>query len=365
MSKPIGDMGESARDGAQASLGRAAAADLAARRGHAAAIDDFLIPENDRPDERTRTALGRLVRALIESVEGEISGHAARLLRAQGEAGLAEALEAGNGVAGGLLDSGLLRDAELLRELIARVRQDLLAGGMVAHAHDDPERPSLLNRLAQHPDRLLAHAASAGLVAESRRRGMPDTGPMAQTDLPAELHHKLVWHIAAALRAGVDARAVVLDRALADAAQRSLAAHDEGDRLEAVAMRLAVAIDPLPEELTELMTEALGDRRVALFSALLAHALRIDFPTARELTFDAASGRLWIALRALEFDRTALARLGVALSEADPRRNVENFAEALDTIMAIEPEEARAAIAPLLLPADYRAAIVALEGGAR
>jgi hypothetical protein len=363
MSKPIGDMRERAHDGAKALLACVAAADLAAYRALAAAIDDFLLPENARLDERTRTALGWLVRALIETVEGEIGGHAVRLLRAQGEAALADALEAGRTTQSS--DSSLLRDPELLRELIARVRQDLLAGGIAVQAHDDPERPSLLNRLAQQPDRLLAQAAAAVLVAESRRRSVPESGPLAQTDLPAELHHKLVWRTAAALRAGVAGPAAALDRALAEAAQRSLAAHDEGDRLEAAAMRLAVAIDARPDELPELMIEALGDRRVALFAALLAHALRIDFPAAREMMFDAASGRLWVALRALDFDRAAVAQLGVALSEADPRRSVENFAETLDAVMAIEPEEAREAIAPLLLPADYRAAILAREDGAR
>ncbi len=363
MSDPYVDMCEGARDGAQTLLAHVAAADLAAHRALAAAIDDFLLPDDARLDERTRSALTRLMRALIETVEGEIGGHAVRLLRAQCETALADALEMRGGAVDTLNDSGLLRDPELLRELIARVRQDLLAGGMAVQAHDDPERPSLLNRLAQQPDRLLAQAAAAVLVAESRRRSVPESGPLAQTDLPAELHHKLVWRIAAALR--VAGSAVALDRALAEAAQRSLAAHDEGDRLEAAAMRLAVAIDARPDELPELMIEALGDRRVALFAALLAHALRIDFPAAREMIFDAANGRLWVALRALDFDRAAVAQLGVALSEADPRRSVENFAETLDAVMAIEPEEAREAIAPLLLPADYRAAILALEGGAR
>lgn len=362
MSKPIGDMRKGAHDGAQALLARTAAADAAAHRALGAAIADFAICDDDRLDERTRAALARLLRALIATVEGEVGGHAARLLRAQGETALADALEARDGVAATLHASGFLRDPALMGELIARVRQDLLAGGMAAQAQDEPERASLLNRLAQHPDRLLAQGAAAVLVSESRRRSVPDNGPLTQSDLPAEQHYRLVWQVAAALRAGVAGVAPALDRALAEAAQRSLAAHDEGDRLEAAAMRLAVAIDARRDELPELMAEALGDRRVALFAALLAHALRIDFDGARAMTFDAASGRLWVALRALDFNRAAVATIGVALSEADPRRNVEAFADQLDSIMAIGVEEARAAIAPLSLPADYRAALLALQG---
>lgn len=365
MSDPNVDMREGALDGAQALLARAAAADFAAHRALGAAIDDFLVPDDGRLDERTRAALAQLLRALIDTIEGEIRGHGARLLRTQGEVELADALANGASVAGLLRDSGLLRDRELMGELIARVRLDLLASGMQVQAQDDPERPSLLSRLALHPDRLLAHNAAAVLVAESRRRGVPDAGPLAQTDLPAEQHHKLVWRVAAALRAGILEPTAALDRALADAAQRSLAAHDEGERVEAAALRLAVALDAQPDELPELMTESLGDRRVALFVALLAHALHLDFDAAREMTFDASSGRLWIALRALDFDRAAVARLGVALSEADPRRNVEAFAELLDSIMAIEPAQAQQALAPLHLPHHYRAAIFTLEGIAR
>ncbi|WP_447726426.1 DUF2336 domain-containing protein [Sphingomonas koreensis] len=358
-------MRKGAHEGAQALLARTAAADAVAHRALSASIADFVLSDDDRLDERTRAALARLLRALVATIEGEVGGHAARLLRTQGEVALADALTARDDIADTLHASGLLRDPALMGELIARVRQDLLAGGMAAQAQDEPERASLLNRLAQHPDRLLAQGAAAVLVSESRRRSLPDNGPLAQTDLPAELHHRLVWHVAAALRGGVAGAAPALDLALAEAAQRSLAAHDEGDRLEAAAMRLAAAIDARPGELPELLAEALGDRRVALFAALLAHALRIDFDGARAMTFDAASGRLWVALRALDFDRAAVARLGVALSEADPRRNVEAFADQLDSIMAVGVEDARGAIASLSLPADYRAALLALKGPAR
>ncbi len=364
MSDPLVDTTAGAHDGAITLLAHAAAADVAAYRGLVTGIDDFFLPDAGRLDERTRVALARLLRALVETVEGEIRGHGARLLRGQGEVALADALEADGGVFAALHASGLLRDAALIGELIARVRQELLATGMQAQASDEPERASLINRFVQHPDRVLAQSAMAVLVAESRRRSVPDSGSLAQTDLPAELHHKLVWWAAAALRAkgaGVDGSRAALDRALADAAQRSLAAHDEGDRLEAAVMRLAGAIAAQPGEMAGLMTEALGDRRVTLFAALLAHGLGVDYAAARDIAFDTESGRLWVALRALGFERADVARLGVALTEADPRRDLEAFADQLDTIMAVDVEAARDALASLKLPSDYRAAVLALE----
>lgn len=366
MSDPNVDISDGAPDrGARTLLAHAASADAAAFRGLATAIDDFFLPESHRLDERTRLGLGRLLRALVETVEGEIRDHGVRQLQVQGEIELADALAAAGGVFAVLSDSGLLRDSELMAELIAQVRQELLADSMPVQAHDDPERPSLINRFVQHPDRVLAQSAMGVLIAESRRRSLPEAGPLPQTDLPAELHHKLVWWVAAALRARVAGEDVAtLDRVLAEAAQRSLAAHDEGDRVEAAVMRLAVAIDAQPDELPELLNEALGDRRVTLFAGLLAHALGVDYPVARGLALEPASGRLWVALRALDLDRAAIARLGLALTEADPRRDIEAFAETLDTIMAISVDDARAALAGLRLPIDYRAAILAVGGAA-
>ncbi len=368
MSDRHGDMSEAVRDGARTLIAQAAAADHAAHLGLAASIDDFFLSDAGRLDERTRLALARLLRALIETVAGEVRGHAARLLRAQGEAAQATALEDARDLPARLADAGVLRDGDLMAELLGRVRQELLASFMPAQAPDEPDRPSLINRFVQHPDRVLAQGAMAVLVAESRRRSVPERGPPAQTDLPAELHHRLVWWVAAALReagAAAPGTSAALDRALAEAAQRSLAAHDEGDRLEAAAMRLAAAIDAQPDELADLMIEALGDRRVPLFAGLLAHALGVVYAVARDLTLDAGSERLWVALRALDFARGAIARIGVALSEADPRRDIEAFADRLDTIMAIEADAARDAMARLRLPAEFRAAILALEGRGR
>ena len=38
------------------------------------------------------------------------------------------------------------------------------------------------------------------MVVEGRRRGFLDTGRLTHTELPAELHHRLVWWVAAAIR---------------------------------------------------------------------------------------------------------------------------------------------------------------------
>ena len=69
---------------------------------------------------------------------------------------------------------------------------------------------------------------------------------------------------------------------------------------------------------------------------------------------------MWLLLRALELDRASIARIGLALCDADPRRDLDLFADTLDGIASVEPASARHALAPLLLHRDYRAALTAL-----
>ncbi|MDB5707777.1 MAG: hypothetical protein JWN66_4893 [Sphingomonas bacterium] len=364
-----GDMDEGTHWGVSQLLARAAAADLRADERLSFAIDDFFLPDESRLDERLRAALTLALAGLVSAVEGAVRQHAARLLATRDAPELSEILaKADTPIVDRLASAGLLRDTELMRELVGRVRQDVLAEALPVSAPEDPDRASLLARLIQNPDGVVATAAMALLAAESRRHGDPEAMAV-RTDLPAELHHRLVWWVAAALRERFAQDAgdflPILDRALADAAMRSVSTHDEGDRLEASAMRLAAALDSRADELAPLLVETLDDHRLSLFVALIGHALGLDYADAREIVLDPASDRLWLVLRALELGRDSIARIGLALSEADPRRDLDSFAEALDGIAATPSGSARAALAPLLLHPDYRAALLALARGTR
>ena len=357
-------MDDGALGGAGLLIARATAADARCERRLNAAIDDFFLPDDVRLDDRMRNGIAASLAALVAGVERALVQYAGRLLVARGEPELAIALANGRpAMLDRLVGAGLLRDTDLMRELIARVRQDVI-GDALAPASTDPTAPSLLARLANSPEPGVAQAATRLFIAESRRRGVID-GAM-HTDLPAELHHRLVWWSAAALRERCTASgpaAALLDRALAETALHTLSAHDEGRRLEAAAMLLAAAVDALPQELPAVMTEALGDRRIAMFIAFLSHAVGIGFEQGRDIVCDPDAERLWLALRALDLDRATIARIGLALCDADPRRDLETFADALDDIAAVPPDRARTALAPLKLHPDYRAALSALTRG--
>lgn len=348
-------------------IARAEGADARGAAALKAAIDDVMLAPDARLDDRTRAGLSALIEALVATLADELAERGAKLLTSRGQAALGDALIDGrDGITARLAAAGLLRDVDLLGEVIARVRVEQIGAALPVEGPGEASGASLLARLVQSPDRVVASAASALLAGESHRRAPADGAPLGGTGLPSELHQRLLWWVAAALRERAlpeaDGDTAALDRAVAESALRNIAAHDDSDRVEAAAMRLAAAIDAQADELPALLDEALRDRRLALFAALLAHALGVKYEMARDMVLDPSGDRLWLVLRALEMPRPAIARVGYLLSEADPRRDVEAFADLLDVIVSVDPEAARLAVEPLRLHPDYRAAMLALGG---
>lgn len=356
--------------GARALLARAVGADARAETALRAAIDDAFLAPEARLDDRTRSALIGLIESLSATIERELSDQAARLLTQRGEAALAEALTAENApVVTRLAEAGLLKDMEFVGECVARVRVELVSAALPAEAPGESDQPSLLARLTGSTDRVVASAAQAVLTGESHRRAAADGRALAGSGLPNALHQRLLWWVAAAVRERALPHAggslAALDRAIAEAAIRNMSASDEDDRLEAAAMRLAEAIDAQPDELPTLLDEALRDRRVILFVALVGRALSLSFEIARDMVLDPSGDRLWLALRSLDLPRPTIARIGFRLCEGDGRRDLEVFADTLDVVASVDPQIADVAIAPLKLHPDYRSALRALEKVAR
>ena len=329
------------------------------RLGHA--IDDLFLADEGRLDDRVRARVNDALTRLVEGIATDLRRHAARVLAGSGDTARAEAVLGGRDVIARLTRAGLLRDVDLLDELIARVRMDVIAEALPT-AHAAPDAPSLLVRLTEVPDTVVAKAASALLMAQNRRQAANGNGTAEPAMLAADVQHRLVWRVAAALRERDDAAA---DRAIAQAAVRSLAAYDEGDRPEALAMRLAAAIDARPAELGPLLIEALGSRNLQLFAGALAHALGLDQDQLRAMVVEPEGERLWLALRAVALDRSTIAHVALVLSEADPQRDIEGFADRLDAIAAVPADEAASALAPFALDRDFRAAVAALARSER
>jgi hypothetical protein len=317
------------------------------------AVEDFHVPADARFDDRTRAELGERLRALVGGIEAGLRRTAARVLAARDAARAAEdILERRRDTVARLAFAGLLRDFDLMDELVAQIRHDHVAQALPISAFDGI-RPGLLVRLMGVADPVIAGAARALRTAEVRR-----AEPANLTVLPAELHHRLVWWVAAAIRDG--RRNPDADRALVEAAERMLAAHDEGQRMEAIADRLASAIDAEGGEIATLLIEALGDRLLVLFVAVLAHAIALDHDQVRAMTIEPDDERLLLALRSAGLDRTAMAQVALSLAEADPRRDIYAFADSIDMVARMTPQEARDGIAIFALHPEMRAAMRAL-----
>lgn len=335
------DAPDPADPGAVAILARARRADAVEARRLTAAVDDFFLPDDARLDDQTRAALAADVARAVAAVAREIATFAQRVT---GRTITGEVLPR-------LFDSGLLRDAPLMADLIGGARQELLAEAL-RRTIAPSDQSNLLARLADCPDGVIAAAAGALLSAENRTRS-------GRRELAHAVHERLVWWVAAALHEAAGEGAAI-ERALADGAARSIAANATADRLDAAAVRLASAIDPRPSELGDLLAAALADARPALFSALIAHAASLDFADAQSIALDPNGDRLWLVLRAQGLGRGEIARIGLMLTEADHRRDVEAFADLLDSIAAVESEAAAAALAPMRLHPEFRAALRAL-----
>ena len=320
----------------------AAADDRRAAMRWTATADDLFLDPRDRLDEQTRVAALAVIEAAVTALEGELR----QLI------GTTLGPDTSNlSVAERLSTSGLLRDPALVEEAVAQARVAAIDLALVAQRA--PGRtPDLMARLADAEARDVRAATLAYLVAENARR-------QGAGELPARLHRRLIWWVAAALRERLAADPAT-DRAIAAAAERSIAAREETPDVTAAAATLAQAMRPAADDLPALLADVLAEGRLTLFVALLAQATALDACEARAIVLDAGGDRLLYALRSLGHDRASMARIGWMLAEADVARDVEALPGALDRCEAVVPDAARVALATTALPAPFRAAVRAL-----
>ncbi|WP_375380838.1 DUF2336 domain-containing protein [uncultured Sphingomonas sp.] len=317
-------------------------------------LRDLAMPDDHRLDEQTVARLRQRLAVAVAPVErGLRLGAAARLAAMQARDAAERLLDDAEPVSARLTVLAADDDAAILIELLAVLRLEMLAQSLPAAATSGADRPSLLVRLATCPEPAIAAAAAAMLAAQNRQ------SPSAPPPLAAAMREQIVWWAAALLRdrLGDDPRH---DHALVEAAAEVMAELPADRSPAEAATDLAALLRARPDELPALLLEALGDRQPVLFVALLAQASGLDFDAARSAVIDPAGDRLWLLLRAQDLDRTTIARIGVALADADPRRDLDRFATALDAAMAIAPERAAHVFAIAILPVPYRDARAAL-----
>ena len=207
------------------------------------------------------------------------------------------------------------------------------------------------------------------LIAESRRYDQFGDPALARTDLQPGPHRKLLWAVAAALRHYlVDQHGIIESRAdlvLADAVRGLLAEHDDSDTLDGRADALAALLDARGLIDDVMLTAALEEGWLALFTACLARRAGIDSPGIWSMITDPQGLMLGTVLRAVDCAReqaiTILWRIGSA--EGASEETVIQRADAFD---ALDRREAAEAVLIWRLDPNYRRAVIEIgEGGRR
>lgn len=210
----------------------------ASRERFSVAAADLLLPEQARLSEWQRVTAATLLSRLVQSIEDLLRGALAEAL-AEEEGAAAALASAHVAIAAPILERAqMLRDPDLFTILVRRVEEH-----RYWQAHVGTGAEAYLATLVRDPDEAVAADAMDVLIASGRRFDRFQDPILGRAELPAEVQHRLVWLIAAALRHylvqrhGLGAGAV--DVAIEEAARALIDGYDEGEGLEAQALRLA------------------------------------------------------------------------------------------------------------------------------
>lgn len=342
------DGGEAAPTGPDRLLADAAQVARQADARLTAAVNDLFLPDFVRPTDVQRAAMANMLEALVTEID--------RALRAELIARLGDLTPPVLGVARipiirPIFDrAGVLRDRELVALLLTRAEEHRIAQAIRRVAQMSPE-PAPIVQLGVAPE-----LEATLRIAENRRTGGHGEPAISVRDLSADLLHRLLWWAAAALRDYLE-RSTTLDagardEALAAAVAAQLAAHDEGQTLEAAAMRVAIAIGGDDGLLFELYRAG----RFSLFVALLAVRARIDFAPAFMLAADPGIGALAVLLRAIEASTQVAAPILLQMAAIN-RLSETKLEERVNDFLDLDAQLAQDAVRPWRLDRAFRHAI--------
>jgi len=287
----------------------------AARERFAVAAADLLLPDQARLTEWQRLTAAALLTRLVHGIEDELRVRLAARF-AEHEALHAALSSARVPIALPILErAGVLRDADLGNVLVRRVEEHRFW-----KAHAGADGADFLFELVRDADEEVAAEAMELVIARSRRFDRFQEPAMGQVDLPAELQHKLVWLIAAALRHYIVQQHGLagIDGAIEEEASALIAAHDEGAILEARAMRLARRLRQSGRLDGETLVRILSEGMLPLFIAGLATLTALEHGAAWEVIADPRGRGPAILLRAAGLAREDAAQILLLANSRGP-----------------------------------------------
>jgi uncharacterized protein (DUF2336 family) len=338
----------------------------AARERFAVAATDLLLPDQARLTEWQRLTAAALLTRLIHGLEDAMRARLAE--RFEAHPALHAALSSAHvPIALPILERAqVLRDSELSNVLVRRVEEHRYWKANAPAAGAD----ELLFALVRDEDEEVAAEAMELVIARSRRFDRFQEPTMGEVELPAELQHKLVWMVAAALRHYIVQQHGVpaVDAAIEETASALVAGYDEGATLEARAIRLARRLHASGRLDGALLARALSEGMLPFFIAGLAARCALDYNAAWEVLADPRGRGPALLLRAAGVERDSAAQTLLLLSSRGPLvSGAEGDAAAGQLELFDTMDEASAADVLRLWQAhpSYRASVARISTRAR
>lgn len=337
----------------------------AARERFAVAATDLLLPDQARLTEWQRVTAARLLAQLVAAIEDDLRARLAAHFEAN--AALHAALASARvPIAAPILDRAqALRDAELTATLVRRAEEHRFWTAHATRGGDD-----LLHDLARDEDDDVAAEAMELVIARARRFDRFQEPLLGRVELPAELQHRLVWRIAAALRHYIvqHHHAAGVDAAVEGAASALIAAYDEDETMETRALRLARRLDRLGRLEGALLARALEEGMLPLLIAGLAVRCGLDGGAVWEVLSDPRGRGPALLLRAADIGRPAAATILLALASRGPLLDgteEETAASQLELHDTLDEASARDILRLWQANPAYRASVARISTRAR
>ncbi|MET0269351.1 MAG: DUF2336 domain-containing protein [Sphingomonas sp.] len=320
------------------------------------ATTDLFLPDDARLREDDRAEIARMLGMLVAFGERNLRTRLAAAFADHPT--LAATLAARHvAIARPILDrAGALRDPALVTALARHAAR----GRLAERLRRQRDLARLIEPAAPDPTEAFAADADPAIAAAPRARAPETKGPL----LPAELQHRLMVGIAAALRDYLIAThgiaALVADERITRCAEAALAGYDEAATVDARALALVHALRAGGRSGDMLAADALAAGDVAFAIALLAVRAGVDCDAAWDMTTDPV--RLLLLCRAAGLSPPAAATVALLI---DPGDDDEALADRLEGYAALAPERAAAAIGLWRYDPVYRESILALDTGRR
>jgi uncharacterized protein (DUF2336 family) len=338
----------------------------AARERFAVAATDLLLPDRVRLTEWQRLTAATLLTRLVRGIEDELRARLAE--RFENHGALHAALSSAHvPIALPILErAGALRDADLSNLLVRRVEEHRYWKAHAPAAGSD----ELLFQLVRDEDEEIAGEAMELVIARSRRFDRFQEPAMGAVELPAELQHRLVWTVAAALRHYIVQQhgLAAVDAAIEEAGSALIAAHDEGATLEARAVRLARRLEAAGRLHGDLLARILSEGMLPFFIAGLASLCALDYSAAWEVLADPRGRGPALLLKAAGVDREQAAAVLLLLASHGPLVSGAEGEEAsaqLELFDTMDLASAREVLRLWQADPGYRASVARISTRAR